>query len=247
MCNANPVCCKTQSLKELCDLNLTIPNYQRPYEWKEEHVKHLLNDTYNAFVKKPNRSYLLGTIILHEIEDNEGKKNFNIVDGQQRLTTLDILLFECKKNLNENEPSEAKKNLNENEPSEAKKNLLLDQPFSQAISQYHIKKNQEIICNHLKDKTVKIFVDFLLNYVVFTVLTLPKSDSLDLAYTFFDSNNSKGLILSDFDLLKAHHLMFIPDQQEKLARTHNDFWQEQDEHHNHLFSKLLRRDRKSVV
>jgi hypothetical protein len=79
----------------------------------------------------------------------------------------------------------------------------------------------------------------------FHVLVLNKipngPDPLDRAYTFFDSVNSKGKALSDFDLLKAHHLMFIPFKQEVLATHHNADWLSKDEAHADLFSKTLRR------
>ena len=68
---------------------LVIPDYQRAYEWKEEHVKHLLNDTYEAFLKHSDRDYLLGHLIL-VLKNN----NLEIVDGQQRLVTLAILLHQ---------------------------------------------------------------------------------------------------------------------------------------------------------
>jgi hypothetical protein len=69
------------------------------------------------------------------------------------------------------------------------------------------------------------------------------ANALDLAYTFFDSMNSKGKALTDFDLLKAHHLMFIPENQEALAKIHNDYWQENQDQHTLVFSTLLRRIR----
>lgn len=75
----------------------------------------------------------------------------------------------------------------------------------------------------------------------FNVLKLSGSGALDLAYTFFDSVNSKGKALSDFDLLKAHHLIYMPANHEQVARQHNDYWQKHDEHHSELFSTILRR------
>jgi hypothetical protein len=53
----------------------------------------------------------------------------------------------------------------------------------------------------------------------------------------------KGKSLTDYDLLKAHHLMYIPYDLEQLARNHNDFWQSNDERHQELFSSILRRIR----
>jgi len=64
---------------------LTIPEYQRPYVWREKHINRLLNDFSeyyeNTDVNKP--FYYLGSIILHQ----DGDK-LKIIDGQQRITTL---------------------------------------------------------------------------------------------------------------------------------------------------------------
>ncbi|HEB7542398.1 TPA: DUF262 domain-containing protein, partial [Campylobacter coli] len=67
--------------------SLNIPDYQRPYTWGIEQVKILLKDI-SEQVNKNDQKYLLGSLILHK--NNENK--FNIVDGQQRLTTLALIL-----------------------------------------------------------------------------------------------------------------------------------------------------------
>ena len=69
-----------KNLKELLDLNLNIPEYQRPYTWTEKNVVQLLDDVIK-FAKYPE--YRIGTIILHKDEN----KKLNIVDGQQRIIT----------------------------------------------------------------------------------------------------------------------------------------------------------------
>ena len=78
---------ETKKLSELFDVNfsLTIPDYQRAYEWRSYHVKNLLNDTYSA--SRRNTPYLMGTIIL-----NQTNHSYEIIDGQQRLITLSILM-----------------------------------------------------------------------------------------------------------------------------------------------------------
>lgn len=76
-------------IKDLFDIpNITIPYYQRPYRWNYKTANTLLND----IIEARNRNilqYRIGTVILHKDKDN----NYNIVDGQQRLTTLSILLY----------------------------------------------------------------------------------------------------------------------------------------------------------
>lgn len=67
---------------------LRIPEYQRPYVWKKKQLQKLVTDL-NNFYKNYNEGlplYYLGSIIIHKNEDA-----LNIIDGQQRLTTLALL------------------------------------------------------------------------------------------------------------------------------------------------------------
>lgn len=80
------------SLKCLLKKNLIIPEYQRPYMWSSVEIEKLLyqfNEHKNRNVitgVKPN--FYLGSIVLHKDGDH-----YNIIDGQQRITTLQILGF----------------------------------------------------------------------------------------------------------------------------------------------------------
>ena len=67
-----------------------IPQYQRPYKWEDEHVYKLWDDIYEAWeIEEPN--YFLGSIITAKPRDDEKSAYVDVVDGQQRLTTLMIL------------------------------------------------------------------------------------------------------------------------------------------------------------
>lgn len=77
---------KKKLMKDLLnqDFFFRVPEYQRPYSWDKEHFTDLIQDLIEA---KKDQEYFLGTIVLHK------KDNVNdIVDGQQRLTTIMILL-----------------------------------------------------------------------------------------------------------------------------------------------------------
>ena len=74
--------------KPISDINLVIPNYQRPYKWTGKNVIQLLDDIIEA--KNQNKeTYRVGTLILHK---NEKESIYNIVDGQQRTITFSLLL-----------------------------------------------------------------------------------------------------------------------------------------------------------
>ena len=64
-----------------------IPNYQRGYRWTEDEVQALLDDLY-AFCSEADTVYCLQPLVLEKRKDG----NTVVVDGQQRLTTLAIIL-----------------------------------------------------------------------------------------------------------------------------------------------------------
>lgn len=69
---------------------LTIPEYQRPYIWGEKEISKLIDDVCEHFKTNPieQPDYYLGSIILHQQNGN-----LNIIDGQQRITTLGIIFI----------------------------------------------------------------------------------------------------------------------------------------------------------
>lgn len=75
------------------DYIFTIPNYQRPYSWEEEHCTQLLDDFHTFAFKKTEFNelppYFLGSAVIIK---KPNYRNSQIVDGQQRLTTITILL-----------------------------------------------------------------------------------------------------------------------------------------------------------
>lgn len=66
-----------------------IPAYQRPYAWTEEETTTLFEDLYDFFQNEQKDNYFLGSIVL--IKEDE-KPHADVIDGQQRLTTLTILI-----------------------------------------------------------------------------------------------------------------------------------------------------------
>lgn len=66
-----------------------IPAYQRPYAWTEEETETLFDDLWDFFQTEESDNYFLGSIVL--IKEDE-KPHADVIDGQQRLTTLTILI-----------------------------------------------------------------------------------------------------------------------------------------------------------
>ena len=81
------------SIKELfgnADSLYKVPQYQRPYKWENDQVDKLWDDIYEAY-ENEEENYFLGSIITAKPRGDEKSAYVDVVDGQQRLTTLMIL------------------------------------------------------------------------------------------------------------------------------------------------------------
>lgn len=208
------VCLKTMSLKDLFDLKLTIPDYQRIYCWNDNNIKTLWN---NLKEMPEGLDYHLGAIILQCQDDG-----YDIIDGQQRLVTLTLILRAL--GYEGNMPLL----LQRFKSQEACDNISNAKYVIQEIKGWDCDENNLMLNN-------------ILSHLTFSVLLL-KSNNLDLAYTFFSNQNSRGVRLSDYDILKAHHLRFIitnDSQAEHLARRWNTISQDTDSDNEPFIHKTL--------
>jgi len=181
---------------DILRLHLTIPNYQRTYCWEEDNVKCLLDDVFEHVATNSTVPYRLGAIILHS---QNGK--YDIIDGQQRLVTLTLLLSEL-----------------------GVKTELLNEKFSSQTSIEYLAYNKHLIKEYVqRHLNFHDYVEKLLNLLEFSVLVLHNT-SIDLAYTFFSNQNSRGVELTDYDLLKAHHLRYIPTTFELQSQHAAEVW-----------------------
>ncbi|BAW50885.1 DUF262 domain-containing protein [Helicobacter pylori] len=82
-----------KSLKKILvvgnDTYYQIPIYQRPYQWGKEQCKELLNDLFKNYEDYREDDYFCGSLVF--IQPDEGNKTYDIVDGQQRLSTFILL------------------------------------------------------------------------------------------------------------------------------------------------------------
>ena len=215
--DAPPVRICVMTAEELLKKPIQIPDYQRPYCWKEKNVRDFLVDI-DLWKKDKGDSgipYHLGTIILKEKEENGGNATLDIIDGQQRLTTMAIVKF-CQ--MQEQPPLlNSKKNYTESE----KETILRAR-------------------NYIKNS--KIEIDF--TGIVLSVVILRKNQPEDLAYTFFSNSNSTGKRLSDYDLLKNHHLRYISS--DRHAERFSKRWHELEKSgcQDDVLQKMLFRLRK---
>ncbi|MBD5170988.1 MAG: DUF262 domain-containing protein [Bacteroidales bacterium] len=172
---------KFQLIGSLLDLNIRIPNYQRPYVWTQKNVEQLLNDINHARING-KLQYLIGSIILHQPTKDETL--FNIVDGQQRLTTLCLILQALGNGHTQPE---------------------LEYNHSESFT--HIKENfnhiLQWIGHNLSLQSKKEYADYILESCC--VVEIIVSD-LSEAFQLFETQNGRGKELEAYNLLKAYHL-----------------------------------------
>jgi len=211
-----------------------IDYYQREYKWQTKQISELMDDLAEKFLEsydtKHDRSavegygrYFLGSIV---ISDKEGSKF--VIDGQQRLTSLTLLLIYLHTNLPD---PEDKRILSELIFSQkfGKKSFNLDvedrvtcmdalysgkpfdesgQPESVLNIMARYRDIEEGFPDELKGKALPFFADWLVENVRLVEITAYSDAD---AYTIFETMNDRGLSLRPADMLKGYLLANITD------------------------------------
>jgi len=218
----NPIDVNIKPYKELFDRTrkIVIPEYQRPYIWGREKSEELLKDLDEYFLKsKPDKPYYLGTILYYF---NRKDRVYEVIDGQQRITTLLII----------------KRLLSEKDLPEYEDVIYNSHQSIKCIkdAQTYFQQNIELL--------QKLEEARFLDQLHFTLIVTNAEDD---AFTFFDTQNNRGVKLGSTDFLKAYHLRAIssPKLQDVSARQ----WEKASTKINegsllsHLFEKVLWRSR----
>lgn len=239
------------------DFNFTIPLYQRPYSWTTEQAGELLDDLTefigpDTTVSTDDLSpYFLGSIVLIK---GEGNPNAEVVDGQQRLTTLNILMAALRHTIQETTFSEAmtKYLYEEGDPIEGNPNryrLTLRERDAEFFRK-HVQDAGKIAtltnldAGQLTDSRRNIQANALLylkrlekladdqrvrlaQFIVKNcLLVVVSTPDLDSAYRIFSILNDRGLDLSHSDILKSEIIGRIPDTQQD---EYNENWEDAEE------------------
>lgn len=212
------------------DFEYHIPGYQRPYAWTEEETGILFDDLYEFFQTEAVDNYFLGSIVL--IKD-ENKPYADVIDGQQRLTTLSILFSvmansfhteayrnNCKKYLQEEgnilegiaaQPRIFLRDWDQDFFSKYIQDIQLDalvqiDPVTlDTEAKRHIQKN----CTVLREKFSEVFNDEndLLKFTQFILtrcfLVVVSTPNQESAFRVFSVMNSRGLDLLPTDIIKS--------------------------------------------
>lgn len=247
-----------RSVKQLLETGknkkFVIPEYQRPYAWSDEQLQVLFDDlseyTHNTN-EDDESTYFLGTIVSYENENHEQE----IIDGQQRITTLFLLLRAIYTKL-EKSGSEADFLKSQIVPTIWKQNpttgevdfdkILItsrvmgdegNQEFANILisgkadekSNSNYAKNyrllQQLVDEYAAEQPLA-FYNLISNILNRAILLPITADTQDTALTIFSTLNDRGLALSDADIFKAKIYNHL-DQNGK--KDFIERWQELDE------------------
>ncbi len=244
----------------------SIPDYQRPYSWEEEHIKQLFDDLYEFYQRKTDESYFLGSIVVIK---KDHQPQADVVDGQQRLTSLTILFATLANSLNGKYKDSIAKYLQQPEDLAesipAQPRLILRKRdkdfFKKYIQELEVNKIEALTIEHdckndaqknivknalvlLKSIPEKLkneeevfdFFKFLIQKCCLVVVSTPNQKS---AFRIFSVMNNRGLDLLPTDILKADLIGKIQNNQDEYTQKWEDLEQELGRNRfNELFTHI---------
>lgn len=239
---------KEKSISQLLkEQKFYIDYFQREYRWTDSHIKTMIDDLTYIFLQNHKttnsrkevenyQNYFMGSIILYK---NPETKKQSIIDGQQRLTSLTLLLIflnhlqrelESKINLADLIFSEKYGEKSFNLSDENRINILESlfkngsyelRPDDDETVKNMLERYQNIVDyfpEEITGDTILFFIDWLIGNVILAEITTYSDDS---AYTIFETMNDRGLNLNQAEMLKGYILSKLGDlrQKEELNKT----------------------------
>ncbi|MFP6080857.1 DUF262 domain-containing protein [Helicobacter pylori] len=225
-----------------------IPDYQRPYQWTEKNCEKLLDDLFSSYEYYKGSGYFCGSLVLIVINtDSEtNAETYDIVDGQQRLSTF-ILLAKVlatlyDKDLNPTSRELLEKSLGDIDGEKRERlhfnvmGLNAKDDFVYALEHFNdsqASKNKNNKNNYLKNavclkdylrekeiENINKFIEWLYSNVKFITIICP---SIDKALRIFNVLNTRGLALNATDIFKGELLKELAkeEDQKKLVSRWN--------------------------
>lgn len=226
----------TVSVYDLMGNNFFIPDYQRGYRWTPSEVSKLLYDL-DLFFENNNDGtsfYCLQPLVVFY---NELENAWEVIDGQQRLTTLYLILSQKRERLKEDNPSMELFSLKyQSRPDSEEFLTQLDEcRKNENIDYYHICNAVNVIKSFLKECSLGSgrFVDSIVNvnnnsnrpsvkFIWYNVTEEIKTKSITPEQKFSDLNIGK-ISLTNAELIKAKFLLCVKDNSSEALRISSEW------------------------
>jgi uncharacterized protein with ParB-like and HNH nuclease domain len=235
------------------DKHFVIPVYQRNYDWKKEQCKQLYDDLVE--ISKNNRTHFLGSIVSIYHDDGEDRE-YLIIDGQQRLTTLSLLLLAIYKFLEKdsiftnipkkqirdeylvNKYSQDDKKIRLKPAKNDKKAFLaLFKDESDYIQETNITINYQYFSHRINKQEISVDELFLaIKQLVIVEIELKNGE--DDPQLIFESLNSTGLDLTEAD--KVRNLVLMKEDSATQERFYSGYWNKIEINTNYNVSGFIR-------
>jgi len=192
-----------------------VPIYQRNYAWKKEEIYALIHDVYDVFEKATTSNntndvkYYIGTLVSF----NKGDQVFEIIDGQQRLTTIHLILKVLELNVQNNLTYRARKKSTDTLDNIPDFNN--DEKDTGIVSGYEFAKLaiDEIVHKSKREK----YKDFFLYNVCLVHYQVPKDINLN---HYFEVMNSRGEQLEKHEIIKARLINKLERDEDRALFNH---------------------------
>ena len=229
-----PVDSQTQFLKDIMAKKLKVPEYQRGYSWEKEHVIRLFQniiDKFSNYIDNKQKEMVplyLGNIMIKKSRNNN-EQFYEIIDGQQRLTTL-MMLVKLINEKSGKDFSNIKLELLENDQNQINDLKIVVEKFDLETTNKKYKKIfentyhkiqvnyiylNELINDCLKnlDLSDEVFFEELYNfikeYIYFIVVNVNEDLPLSEVVKIFNELNTAGMNLLNGDVFKITYYSFL--------------------------------------
>lgn len=232
-----------------------IPVYQRNYDWKMEHCKQLYDDLVKV-IRQNRKSHFFGSIVSVQSESGT-MEEFLIIDGQQRLTTVSLLLLAVHHLLQKGKAISQDRQL----PEKILKKYLIDEyePEEKRVKLKPIKNDQKAFDilfdkdeEHIPDSNLTINYQYFYERIQQGELTVDELfDAIcrleiinislnheDNPQLIFESLNSTGLDLSEGDKIRNYILMGLKTEQQN--KFYEKYWNRIEEFTGYEVSPFIR-------
>lgn len=263
---SNQITANKLTISEVFENWYCIPSYQRAYVWERDQVIDLLDDINSACDKDKNSEYFLGSLVLQE-KKVDNYKEFDVLDGQQRLTTLFLIMAVIRDLATDKDLKNTCKNIIFQEHNKFKRiperlRLVFNirEDVKDFVDEYIKSENgtqSKNLIDYTVDKKCSLSVINMVNAISYikdyfqdkniddfseflinnVVIIYVSTENLDDAFKLFTVLNNRGIKLRSADILKADNLSLISDT--KISDKYAENWEEVENYFGENFDEFL--------